>query len=104
VEVRTDRAVELELMVVRLCAVVPACGVPCGILVLWWSGCVTPEKLAEKRAYVVQGALVLGMFLAPPDFISQTLLAIPMYLLFEVGIFMAKRLLPPKKNGDVTPD
>ncbi len=55
----------------------------------------TPEKLAEKRPYVVVGAFVIGMLLTPPDIISQTLLAIPMWLLFEVGLYVSKAVIKP---------
>ncbi|MFK7885715.1 MAG: twin-arginine translocase subunit TatC [Gammaproteobacteria bacterium] len=102
VEMQTDMTSYLDFMLALFFAFGLAFEVPVAILLLVWSGFVTPEKLAEKRAYVVLGAFVLGMFLTPPDFISQTLLAIPMYLLFEVGIFMAKRLVPAKKPDDAS--
>ncbi|MCG8437884.1 MAG: twin-arginine translocase subunit TatC, partial [Pseudomonadales bacterium] len=50
----------------------------------------TVEKLAKARAYVVVGCFVLGMLLTPPDVISQTLLAIPMWFLFEMGLLAAR--------------
>ena len=54
-----------------------------------WTGVATPNSLRQKRAYVVVGAFVIGMLLTPPDIISQSMLAIPMLILFEVGIFIA---------------
>ena len=54
-----------------------------------WSGITTVESLREKRPYVVVGCFVIGMLLTPPDIISQTLLAVPMWLLFEAGVFVA---------------
>lgn len=54
------------------------------------TGLTTPEKLGKARPYVFLGAFVVGMLLTPPDVISQTVLAIPVYLLYEVGIIMAK--------------
>ena len=54
------------------------------------TGLTTPEKLAKARPYVFLGAFVVGMLLTPPDVISQTILAIPVYLLYEVGIVMSK--------------
>ncbi|MDO6425934.1 twin-arginine translocase subunit TatC [Thalassotalea sp. 1_MG-2023] len=63
--------------------------IPVVILLLCWTGFTTPEKLKTKRPYIVVGAFVLGMLLTPPDVISQTLLAIPMLLLFEAGVFIA---------------
>jgi len=50
------------------------------------------DKLGKARPYVFLGAFVVGMMLTPPDVISQTLLAIPVYLLYEVGIIMARIL------------
>ena len=54
------------------------------------TGLTTPEKLGKGRRYVLLGAFVVGMLLTPPDVISQTVLAIPVYLLYELGIIMAK--------------
>ena len=60
------------------------------IVLLCWMGVTTPEDLRKKRPYVLVGAFVVGMLLTPPDVFSQTLLAIPMYCLFEVGVFFAR--------------
>ena len=54
------------------------------------TGLTTPEQLAKARPYVFLGAFVVGMLLTPPDVISQTVLAVPVYLLYELGIIMAK--------------
>ena len=54
------------------------------------TGLTTTEQLGKARPYVFLGAFVVGMLLTPPDVISQTVLAIPVYLLFELGIIMAK--------------
>ncbi|MCO7261214.1 Sec-independent protein translocase subunit TatC [Dickeya zeae] len=80
--------------------------VPVAIVLLCWSGVVTPESLKQKRPYVLVGAFVVGMLLTPPDVFSQTLLAIPMYLLFEIGVFFArfyvgKRRRPEEEEEDV---
>lgn len=64
--------------------------VPVAIVLLCWSGVVTPEELKKKRPYILVGAFVVGMLLTPPDVFSQTLLAIPMYLLFEIGVFFSR--------------
>lgn len=58
------------------------------------TGLTTTETLAKARPYVFLGAFVVGMLLTPPDIISQTVLAIPVYLLYELGIFMAKLFKP----------
>ena len=63
------------------------------------AGATTPEKLATKRPYVIVGAFVIGMLLTPPDIISQTLLALPMWVLFEVGLLMSRILLPHRQKA-----
>lgn len=64
--------------------------VPVVTLVLIWSGITSVEGLAEKRPYVIVLAFILGMLLTPPDVISQVILAIPMWLLFELGLLLAR--------------
>jgi len=71
--------------------------VPIATVMLVWSGLTTPQKLGQSRAYVFLGAFVAGMLLTPPDIISQTLLAVPIYLLYEVGIIMARVMVPAKE-------
>lgn len=66
--------------------------VPIAVILMILMGVTTPEKLADSRPYVVIGVFVVGMILTPPDMISQTLMAIPMWLLFEVGIIMGRIL------------
>jgi sec-independent protein translocase protein TatC len=56
-------------------------------------GVTTPDKLARKRPYVIIGVFVIGMVLTPPDIISQTLLALPMWLLFEIGLGLSRVML-----------
>lgn len=63
--------------------------IPIATLLLVWSGITDVQSLRAKRAYVIVGCFVLGMLLTPPDVISQTLLALPMWLLFELGIVLA---------------
>ena len=55
-----------------------------------WAGLTTPQKLGKARPYVFLSAFVIGMLLTPPDVISQTLLAIPVYFLYECGIIMSR--------------
>jgi len=71
--------------------------IPIATLLLIWSGVTTAEALKEKRAYVIVSCFVLGMLLTPPDFISQTMLALPMWILFEAGIIFS--VLMPKKQS-----
>jgi len=62
--------------------------IPVATFILVWTGITTVDDLAQKRPYVVIFCFVIGMLLTPPDVISQTLLAVPMWLLFELGILM----------------
>lgn len=77
---------------------------PIATILLIKAGITTREKLAKKRQYVVLGAFVVGMLLTPPDIFSQTMLAIPMWLLFELGLFMSAFVGGPKKTDDEEPD
>jgi sec-independent protein translocase protein TatC len=61
--------------------------IPIAAVILIWAGITTPENLANKRPYIIVGCFVFGMLLTPPDIISQSLLALPMWLLFELGVF-----------------
>lgn len=94
VEVMTDISRYLDFVLTLFFAFGIAFEVPVAVVLLVWTGVVSPQSLKEKRAYVVVGAFVIGMLLTPPDIISQTLLAIPMWLLFEVGIFLGERFAP----------
>ena len=76
--------------------------VPIATILLIKAGITTREKLASKRQYVVLGAFVVGMLLTPPDIFSQTMLAVPIWLLFELGLVMSKLIGGPlKEDQDV---
>jgi sec-independent protein translocase protein TatC len=90
VEVQTDIALFLDFITTIIFAFGIAFEVPIATVLIVWTGLVTVEKLSGARPYVFLGAFVVGMFLTPPDVISQTLLAVPVYLLYELGIIMAK--------------
>lgn len=90
VAVMTDIANYLDFVLTLFFAFGIAFEVPILTLVLIGSGIVSRENLADKRPYVIVGAFVVGMFLTPPDAISQTLLAVPIWLLFESGLLMAR--------------
>ena len=64
--------------------------IPIAAVLMIWAGITTPESLARKRPYIIVGCFVLGMLLTPPDIISQSLLAIPMWILFEFGVFFGR--------------
>ncbi|MGF1699773.1 Sec-independent protein translocase subunit TatC [Photobacterium makurazakiensis] len=90
VQVATDIASYLDFVLALFMAFGIAFEIPVAIILLCWTGATDPQTLRTKRPYIVVGAFVVGMMLTPPDIISQTLLAIPMCLLFEVGLFFAK--------------
>ena len=66
--------------------------IPIAVVLLILTGTTTPQRLSAKRPYVILGCFFVGMLLTPPDVISQSLLAIPMWLLFEVGILLGRTL------------
>jgi len=75
--------------------------IPVALVLLTAMGVVDPDQLATKRPYVVLWAFVISMLLTPPDMFSQTLLALPMLLLFEIGLFVSRRLTPRgKRRGE----
>ena len=71
---------------------------------LAWSGLSTADKMANKRPYVIIGCFFAGMLLTPPDVVSQLLLALPTWLLFEFGILMARLVEKRTPEKDETPD
>lgn len=73
--------------------------IPIAIILLCWTGVTDADKLREKRPYVFVGAFVVGMLMTPPDVISQTLLALPMWLLFEIGVVIGG-LYAKRNNQD----
>lgn len=64
--------------------------IPIATFLLILSGATTVESLSKKRPYILLGCFVVGMLLTPPDVISQSLLAVPMYLLYEVGLLFGR--------------
>ena len=90
VEVQTDISQFLDFITTIFFAFGLAFEVPIATVLVVWTGLTTPKKLAGARPYVFLGAFVIGMFLTPPDMISQTLLAVPIYILFELGILMSR--------------
>jgi len=93
VEMATDIARYLDFVLKMFFAFGIAFEVPIATILLIAAGITTPEKLSQKRPYIIVAAFVLGMLLTPPDVISQIMLALPMWFLFEVGIIAAKILL-----------
>ncbi|SJL85062.1 twin-arginine translocase subunit TatC [Vibrio palustris] len=90
VEFMTDITSYLDFVLSLFMAFGIAFEVPVAIILLCWTGATDVQSLKEKRPYIVVAAFIIGMVLTPPDMISQTLLAIPMCLLFEIGLFFAR--------------
>jgi len=90
VAVMTDISKYLDFVLKIFFAFGLAFEVPIVTIVLVWVGATTPEQLVAKRPYVIVAAFVLGMLFTPPDMISQTLLAIPMWMLFEIGVVFSR--------------
>lgn len=98
VAVMTDINRYLDFVMTIFFAFGVAFEVPVATVILVLTGIITPEAMAAKRPYIIVGAFVVGMLLTPPDVISQTLLAVPMWLLFEIGIFVSRLLL--RRRGE----
>jgi sec-independent protein translocase protein TatC len=89
VSVMTDISRYLDFVLTLFFAFGAAFEVPVVTVLLVWTGMVTQDQLREKRPYIIVGAFVIGMLLTPPDVISQTLLAVPVWLLFELGVYFS---------------
>lgn len=90
VSTMTDITKYLDLVLHMFLAFGIAFEIPVATVLLILAGVATPEGLAEKRRYIVVGCFVVGMLLTPPDVFSQTLLAVPMWMLFESGLFFGR--------------
>jgi sec-independent protein translocase protein TatC len=101
VQVATDISSYLSFILKLFFAFGLAFEIPVAVVLLCWAGVTTPDELRQKRPYIVVGAFVIGMILTPPDIISQTMLAIPMLLLFEGGLIAARFY---SKNEDDEPE
>jgi len=89
VSVMTDISRYLDFVLTLFFAFGAAFEVPVFTVLLVWTGMATQESLRQKRPYIIVGAFVIGMLLTPPDVISQTLLAVPVWLLFELGVYFS---------------
>ncbi len=78
--------------------------VPVVTVLLVKTGMTTTQSLKKKRPYIIVGAFVVGMMMTPPDIFSQTMLALPVWLLFEIGLFFGKRMEPKASTVDEMDD
>lgn len=98
VAVMTDISQYLDFVLVLFLAFGLCFEVPVAVVILVLLGWVTPAQLREARSYVIVGAFVIAAILTPPDVVSQLLLAIPMCILYEIGI-LAARWLPARADA-----
>ena len=101
ITVMTDISRYLDFVVAIFLAFGVAFETPVATVLLVVTGVTTPEALAGKRPYVIVAVFIIGMLLTPPDVVSQILLAIPMWVLYESGI-LAARLMLRRRNADAT--
>lgn len=98
VTVMTDISHYLDFVLTLFLAFGVAFEVPIATIVLVWIGVLTPQALTAKRPYVVVGIFIIAAILTPPDVFSQSMLAIPMWILFELGVFFSRYFV--RKAGD----
>jgi sec-independent protein translocase protein TatC len=101
VAVMTDIGQYLDFIIAIFLAFGIAFEVPVATFLLIAAGVTSADKLAAKRPYIIIGAFVIGMLLTPPDVISQSLLAIPIWLLFELGLIASRLFLKEKAAESV---
>ncbi|WP_127469981.1 twin-arginine translocase subunit TatC [Thiomicrorhabdus aquaedulcis] len=106
VTIATDISLYLDFVIKMFFSFGMAFEVPIITVLLILTGMVSPEKMRHSRPYIIVGAFVIGMLLTPPDVISQALLAIPMWLLFEVGLVVGEYVKKHRvvKEGDQDED
>ncbi|MFV2061564.1 MAG: twin-arginine translocase subunit TatC [Gammaproteobacteria bacterium] len=104
VEVMTDISKYLDFVLMLFFAFGAAFEVPVATVLLVAAGITTPEDLVKKRAYIIVGAFVVGMFLTPPDVISQIMLAVPMWMLFELGVIASRMVVKRRKRREKEED
>lgn len=98
VNIATDISSYLDFVLKLFFAFGLAFEIPIVIILLCWTGFTDVDSLRAKRPYIIVGAFVIGMLLTPPDIISQTMLAVPMLLLFELGLAIAAMHQNNKKD------
>ena len=96
--IMTDISRYLDFVLSMMFAFSFAFEIPIFIFLLIWSGISSSESLRSKRPYVIIGCFTIGMLITPPDVISQSLLAIPAWILFELGIVLASFFVEKKDN------
>jgi len=98
VAVMTDISRYLDFVLKLFFAFGLAFEIPVAVVILSLTGAVDPAKLAGKRPYILVGCFSIGMLLTPPDIFSQTLLALPMWLLFELGVLFGRMVYRDRED------
>lgn len=100
VTIMTDIGSYLDFVMKLFFAFGLAFEIPVATVLLILAGIVTPQGMAQKRPYVIVGCFVFGMLLTPPDVLSQALLAVPMWMLFELGLVFGRLLKAPQAKAE----
>lgn len=100
VTVMTDIGHYLNFVLKMFFAFGLAFEVPIAIILFVWTGLASVESLSKKRPYIIVGAFTVGMLLTPPDIISQVLLALPVWLLFELGLILGRFVKQRQETED----
>ncbi|GBE11235.1 sec-independent protein translocase protein TatC [bacterium BMS3Bbin12] len=103
VKVMTDIKSYLDFVLTMFFAFGIAFETPIATILLVWTGATTPQKLARMRPYVIVACFVIGMLLTPPDVLSQVSLAVPMWLLFELGVAWSRFFVRRRETADAVP-
>jgi sec-independent protein translocase protein TatC len=101
VAVMTDISEYLDFVMTLFFAFGTAFEVPIAVVLATRFGWITIAKLSEMRSYIIVAAFILGAIFTPPDIISQFMLAVPLWLLFEMGLLVAKLTLPKERSIQV---
>ena len=104
VSMMTDIGQYLDFVLTLFFAFGVAFEIPVATVLLIWIGVVNVETLRKSRPYVVVGCFIVGMLLTPPDVFSQTLLAVPMWMLFEIGLLFGSMLQTRKQAAEHAED
>jgi len=103
VSMMTDMTQYMDFAVLLFFAFGLAFEIPVATVLLVRTGLVKRETLSKNRGYVLLGIFIIAAFLTPPDPVSQTMMALPMYALYEIGLLMSRALVrarPPDPEGD----
>ena len=102
VSMMTDIASYLDFVMTLFFAFGVAFEIPVAVVLLVWIGVVDVQYLRKVRPYVIIGCFVVGMVLTPPDIFSQTLLAVPMWMLFEIGVLFGALIRKRSQEHDAS--